>query len=35
LNVGLNYFVDFIESNYEEYVPFDITDLVNPYIKVK
>jgi hypothetical protein len=35
LDIGLNYFVDFVESNYEEYVPFDITDLVNPYVKVK
>jgi hypothetical protein len=35
LNEGLIWFVDFVESNYEEYVPFDIIDLVNPYVKVK
>jgi hypothetical protein len=35
LEVGLNWFVDFVESNYEAYVPFDLTDAVNPYVKGK
>ena len=35
LTVGLNYFVDFVESNFEDYVPFDLTDAINPYVKVK
>ncbi|HUU87827.1 MAG TPA: hypothetical protein VMX17_08750 [Candidatus Glassbacteria bacterium] len=35
LNKGLYYFVDFVESNYEAYVPFDLVDVINPYIKVR
>lgn len=33
LNVGLYHFVDFVESNFEEYVPFDLLQAVNPYVK--
>ena len=35
LEKGLEYFVDFVESNYEEYVPFNLEDAINPYVKVK